>query len=104
MVPIEEPARPIIRSKGTFFAPDVIPAETYKGIGAVKTLAVGAQWVTSDKADTNAVYEITRHCSATRRKTLGASHAREQLITKENAVKGAAFRSTPGLSATTRWA
>jgi TRAP transporter TAXI family solute receptor len=31
-----------------------------QGRGQVKTLAVGAQWVTSDKADTNTVYEITK--------------------------------------------
>ena len=49
-----------LKKQSGFFADDTIPADTYKGVGAVKTLAVGAQWVTSDKADANMVYEIVK--------------------------------------------
>ena len=43
-----------------FFANDTIPAETYKGIGAVRTIAVGAQWVTSAKQSDDLVYGIAK--------------------------------------------
>ena len=80
-----------------FFSPDDIPADTYKGVAAVKTLSVGAQWVTSDKADAATVYEITKalYNDATQ-KTLAAGHAKGKLITKENAVKSAGIPFHPG--------
>ena len=60
LVPIDGPQADAIRKASGFFAPDVIPADTYKGLPAVRTLAVGAQWVTSDKVDANLVYEIVK--------------------------------------------
>lgn len=90
------PAEALRKSSG-FFAPDTIAAETYKGVGQVQTLAVGAQWVTSDKADVNAVYEITRALfSAPAQAQLAAGHAKGKFITKENAVKGAGIPFHPG--------
>ena len=51
---------------------------------------MGAQWVTSDKADANTVYEITKALFGdAAQKQLAAGHAKGKLITKENAVKGA---------------
>ncbi len=86
-----------LRAASPFFAPDVIAAETYKGVAAVKTLAVGAQWVTSDKADTATVYEITKALfSDATQKTLAAGHAKGKFITKENAVHGAGIPFHPG--------
>ena len=75
----------------------MIAAETYKGVGAVKTLAVGAQWVTSDKADTATVYEVTKALfNDATQKTLAAGHAKGKFITKENAVQGAGIPFHPG--------
>ena len=86
-----------IRKADGFFAVDVIAADTYKGIGAVKTLAVGAQWVTSDKADANTVYEIVKALySDAGQKAMGAGHAKGKFITKENAVQGAGIPFHPG--------
>jgi TRAP transporter TAXI family solute receptor len=66
-------------------------------VAAVKTLAVGAQWVTSDKADAATVYEITKALfSDATQQTLAAGHAKGKLITKENAVKGAGIPFHPG--------
>lgn len=97
LVPIDGPQADGIRQASPFFAPDVIAADTYKGVGAVKTLAVGAQWVTSDKADANTVYEITKALfSDAAQKTLAAGHAKGKFITKENAVKGAGIPFHPG--------
>jgi TRAP transporter TAXI family solute receptor len=96
-VPIDGPQADAIRKASGFFAPDVIPADTYKGLPAVKTLAVGAQWVTSDKADANVVYEIVKRLySADGQKAMGAGHAKGKYITKENAVQGAGIPFHPG--------
>ncbi len=97
LIAIDGPQADAIRKSDGFFSPDMIAAETYKGIGAVKTLSVGAQWVTSDKADANTVYEITKALFAeSGQKAMGAGHAKGKFITKENAVKGAGIPLHPG--------
>jgi TRAP transporter TAXI family solute receptor len=97
LIPIEGPQADALRKADGFFSPDVIPDGTYKGVGAVKTLAVGAQWVTSDKADAGLVYEITKALfSEATQKTLAAGHAKGRYITKENAVTGAGIPFHPG--------
>ena len=97
LVAIDGPQADALRKTSGFFAPDTIPADTYKGVPAVKTLAVGAQWVTSDKADANLVYEIVKKLySADGQKMLGAGHAKGKYITKENAVLGAGIPFHPG--------
>lgn len=97
ILPIEGPQAEALKKSSGFFADDLIAADTYKGVGAVKTIAVGAQWVTSDKADANLVYEITKALfSDAAQKTLAAGHAKGKFITKENAVKGAGIPFHPG--------
>jgi uncharacterized protein len=97
LLPIDGKEADTLRANSGFFAPDVIAADTYKGVPAVKTLAVGAQWVTSDKADANTVYEITKSLfSDAAQKALAAGHAKGKFITKENAVKGAGIPFHPG--------
>jgi len=97
IVSIDGPQADAIRQKDGFFSPDLIAADTYKGVGAVRTLAVGAQWVTSDKADATAVYEITKALyGEAAQKALAAGHAKGKFITKENAVKGAGIPFHPG--------
>jgi TRAP transporter TAXI family solute receptor len=97
VLPIDGAAADALRKSSPFFADDVIAADTYKGVAQVRTLAVGAQWVTSDKADTNTVYEITKALfSEGAQKMLAAGHAKGKFITKENAVKGAGIPFHPG--------
>jgi uncharacterized protein len=97
LLPLEGKEADALRAASPFFAPDLIAADTYKGIGAVHTLAVGAQWVTSDKADANTVYEITKALfSDAAQKQIAAGHAKGKLITKDNAVKGAGIPFHPG--------
>ena len=73
-----------------FYAVDNIPAETYKGVGAVKTLAVGAQWVTSAKQDNTLVYNITKALwNENTRKLLDAGHAKGKSIVRAGAIAGA---------------
>ena len=97
LLPIDGAPADALRSASPFFAVDLIPADTYKGVAAVKTLAVGAQWVTGDKADAATVYEITKALfSDAAQKTLAAGHAKGKFITKENAVRGAGIPFHPG--------
>jgi uncharacterized protein len=97
LVPVAGPEVDKMRAQFAFFAPDTIPANTYKGVGEVKTLAVGAQWVTSDKQDATLVYELTKALwNANSRKLLDAGHAKGKVITRENAVLGAGIPFHPG--------
>ncbi len=97
LLPIDGPQADAIRKSDGFFTPDLIADGTYKGVAAVKTLAVGAQWVTNDKADANTVYEITKALfGEAGQKAMGAGHAKGKFITKENAVKGAGIPFHPG--------
>ena len=97
LLPIDGPQAEALRRASPFFSVDTIAAETYKGVGAVSTLAVGAQWVTSDKADANTVYEITKALfGADAQKQLASGHAKGKFITKENAVKSAGIPFHPG--------
>jgi TRAP-type uncharacterized transport system substrate-binding protein len=86
-----------LRVASPFFAVDTIPTDTYKGVAGVKTLAVGAQWVTSDKADTETVYQITKALySEPVQKALAAGHAKGKLITLSNATQGVGIPYHPG--------
>ena len=97
ILPIDGAAAQALQKNSPFFSTDTIPADTYKGVGQVSTLAVGAQWVTGDKADANTVYEITKTLfSDAAQKQLAAGHAKGKYITKENAVKSAGIPFHPG--------
>ncbi|MGL4440176.1 MAG: TAXI family TRAP transporter solute-binding subunit [Bosea sp. (in: a-proteobacteria)] len=89
LVSIEGPQAEALRKSLTFFAADEIPAGTYKDIAAVKTVAVGAQWVTSSKISNDTVYEITKALwSDKTRTTLDSGHAKGKAIRKETALLG----------------
>ncbi|MCC6194820.1 MAG: TAXI family TRAP transporter solute-binding subunit [Burkholderiales bacterium] len=90
LVPVTGPEVDKMRKQYTFFAPDTIPANTYKGVGEVKTIAVGAQWVTSAKQPDALIYEITKATwNANTRKLLDSGHAKGKAITREHATEGA---------------
>ncbi len=97
LLPIDGAQAQSLRASSAFFANDSIPADTYKDVAAVNTLAVGAQWVTSDKADAETVYQITKALfSEPAQKTLQAGHAKGKLITLKNAVQGVGIPFHPG--------
>jgi uncharacterized protein len=80
-----------------FYSADTIPADTYKGVGAVKTLAVGAQWVTSAKQDTTLVYNITKALwNDNTRRALDSGHAKGKAIQRTGAIAGAGIPLHPG--------
>ena len=72
-------------------------------MGEVKTISVNAQLVSSAKVPEAVVYEVTKalYSDATR-KTLDNGHAKGKLITRDNAIKGAAFRSIRAPRSSTR--
>ena len=77
LIPIDGAAAEAIRKQYTFFSADENPANTYKNVGAAKTLAVGAQWVTSAKVPDAVVYEVTKGLwSDKARAALDAGHAK----------------------------
>jgi TRAP transporter TAXI family solute receptor len=97
IVPLDGPQADAIRKQYSFFAADEIPANTYKNVGAVKTLAVGAQWITSAKIPEAVVYEVTKSLwSDKTRAALDAGHAKGKSIRKETALAGAGIPVHPG--------
>ena len=97
LLPIDGPQAQSLRAASPFFANDSIPADTYKGVAAVNTLAVGAQWITSDKADADTVYQITKALfSEATQRALQAGHAKGKMITLKNAVQGVGIPFHPG--------
>ena len=72
-----------------FFAPDMIPAGTYEGIGETKTISVGAQWVVGAQVDAELIYQVTKALwNANSRKLLDNGHAKGKAITLETALDG----------------
>jgi TRAP transporter TAXI family solute receptor len=97
LVPLAGPQAEALRKSSPWFAVDNIPANTYKDVPAVQTLAVGAQLVTSAKVDTNTVYEVTKAMySEATQKALQAGHAKGKYITRDNAVQGVGIPYHPG--------
>jgi uncharacterized protein len=90
IVPLAGPEANALMKQYNFFAADEIPANTYKNVGAVKTLAVGAQWITSAKVPDAVVYEVVKGLwSDKTRAALDAGHAKGKAIVKANALAGA---------------
>ncbi len=97
LVPIDGPNADKIRAQYRFFAADEIPANTYKGVEGVKTISVGAQWVTSAKVDADIVYQVVKAAwSEKTRGALDSGHAKGKLIKKETALNGIGIPLHPG--------
>jgi TRAP transporter TAXI family solute receptor len=97
LVPVSGPEVDKMMKQYAFFAADTVPANTYKGVGEVKTIAVGAQWVTSAKQPEALIYEITKAMwNDNSRKLLDAGHAKGKAITKASATAGAGIPFHPG--------
>jgi len=97
LVPVTGPEVDKMLAQYGFFAPDTIPANTYKGVDAVKTIAVGAQWVTSTKQADALIYEVTKALwNDNSRKLLDAGHAKGKAIQASLATAGAGIPFHPG--------
>ncbi|RTZ96079.1 MAG: immunogenic protein [Deltaproteobacteria bacterium] len=97
LVPINGPEADALIKKYGFFSKNVIPAGTYEGIGETESIAVGAQWVVSDKVDADLVYGITKALwNKNTRKLLDKGHAKGKAITLETALDGVGIPLHPG--------
>lgn len=97
LVALAGPQAEALRKTNPYLAVDTIAAGTYKDVAAVQTMAMGAQWVTSAKADTETVYQITKALyGKAAQDALAAGHAKGKFITKENAVQGVGIPFHPG--------
>ncbi len=97
LLPIDGPAAVSLRAASPFFQTDTIAAGTYPGIAAVQTLAVAAQWVTTEKLSDDLVYELTRALfTPATQKAVAAGYAKGRLITLSTAVQGAGLPLHPG--------
>ena len=89
LLPIEGAQAAALKQKFGFFADDTIPAGAYKDTPAVKSVAVGAQWVTTSKIDDDLVYEVTKALwSDKTRQALDAGHAKGKEIKQATALLG----------------
>ncbi len=97
LLPVDGDAAQRLLRQYSFFSADVIPADAYKGSAETKTIAVGAQLVTSAKLADALVHDITKALwNDATRKMLDAGHAKGKLIRKETAVHGAGIPLHPG--------
>ena len=97
LLPIDGPPAQRMRAASPFLATDTIAADTYPGIVATPTLAVGAQWVTRDTLDAERVYQATKSLySAAAQQALAQGHVKGRYITLANAVQGAGIPFHPG--------
>ncbi|MCO4319242.1 TAXI family TRAP transporter solute-binding subunit [Phyllobacterium sp. 21LDTY02-6] len=97
LVPITGPEAEKLLKDYSFFAKDVVPADTYQGVAETPTISVAAQWVTSAKQPEELVYNITKVMwNDATRAALDAGHAKGKLITLKNATTGLGIPLHPG--------
>jgi len=86
-----------LTSKYGFFSTSSIPEGTYEGVDAAQTVAVGAQWFTHEREDTDLVYNITKALwNEKSRRLLDVGHAKGATITAESALNGIGVPLHPG--------
>ena len=97
LVPIDGAGAEALTSKYGFFSVSEIPAGTYENVGAVSTIAVGAQWFTNAKEDEELIYNITKALwNDESRRLLDVGHAKGKTITLETALNGVGVPLHPG--------
>ena len=89
LVPIDGQPADNLTSKYGYYSKSALPAGTYSGFGDVPTVAVGAQFVTSAKADADLIYKITKAMwNKESRVLFDKGHAKGKSITPETALNG----------------
>jgi len=80
-----------------FFSISTIPADTYRGIGEVATLAVSTQWIVNANMTDELAYGLARALWHPRnRVVLDGGHVKGKLIRFETARKGVGIPLHPG--------
>ena len=97
LVPIDGAGAKALTSKHGFFSESPIPSGTYEGVDQVNTVAVGAQWFTSAKEDSELIYQITKALwNKESRKLMDVGHAKGKTITPDTALSGVGVPLHPG--------
>ena len=97
LVPIDGAGAKALTSKYGFFSQSPIPSGTYEGVDQVNTVAVGAQWFTSAKEDSELIYQITKALwNKESRKLMDVGHAKGKTITPDTALSGVGVPLHPG--------
>ncbi len=97
LVPIDGSGAKALTSKYGFFSESPIPSGTYEGVDQVNTVAVGAQWFTSAKEDSELIYQITKALwNKESRKLMDVGHAKGKTITPDTALSGVGVPLHPG--------
>ena len=97
LVPIDGAGAKALTSKYGFFSESPIPSGTYEGVDQVNTVAVGAQWFTSAKEDSELIYQITNALwNKESRKLMDVGHAKGKTITPDTALSGVGVPLHPG--------
>ena len=97
LVPIDGAGAKALTSKYGFFSESPIPSGTYEGVDKVNTVAVGAQWFTSAKEDSELIYQITKALwNKESRKLMDVGHAKGKTITPDTALSGVGVPLHPG--------
>lgn len=97
LLPLDGAPADRLRAESSFFSTFTVDAGAYKGVAAVQTLAVGAQWLTSARADPDVIYQVTKALfSESTQKALQSGHSRGKLITLKSAVPDSGIPLHPG--------
>lgn len=97
LIPIMGKQAQKIRDAHPFFGADVIPEGTYKNVGGVVTLSVGAQLVVAASTDADLVYGIARSLwHSNNRKILDSGPPAGKQIELHKALQGVAIPLHPG--------
>jgi hypothetical protein len=97
LIPIMGEQAERITDSHPFLSADIIPAGTYKGVGSVATLSVGALLVVSASIDDELVYGITRALwNPENRKILDSGNPNGKRIQLHRALDGVAIPLHPG--------
>lgn len=88
LLSIDEAERQAIFSKGHYFSPYTIPANTYRNSEAIETISVYALWLANRQSDETLIYELTKSLwGDTAKQLFSSSHIGSQ-IDIENSLKG----------------
>ena len=95
VVPLTGPEIEALRKKQPYYAIVTLPANTYKGLGPVDTLAVMAIWATHDGLSDAMAYEVTKALYENT-ETLGQVHPKGKEITLKTALQSISIPLHPG--------
>jgi uncharacterized protein len=97
IVPIKGEPADRLRIDRAFYSRFTIPENTYRFVGEVDTIGIGALWITRSTTDEDLVHNVTRALFDERnRTTLVTAHANGRNVSVDTAVQGVPILLHPG--------